>query len=84
MAIKTLNLKIEISQTNIHEHRSTDVFLNKKTGRLNYGFVKGKYDYNQQVDLSIGERLVFSTKNPDLLPSESLLEEVVKQYNDSL
>jgi len=80
--MKKLNLNIEISQTDIFNHSSTNVFLNKKTGKLNYGFVKGVYDYNQQVDLTFDGKIIFSTKNIDLQPSESLLQEVVRQFNN--
>lgn len=79
--MKTLSFIIEISQTDIFKHSSTDVFLNRKTGKLNYGFVKGKYNYNQQVELKVGDTVIFSTKCVELNPSESLLKEVVAQYN---
>ncbi len=79
--MKTLSFSIKISQTDIFKHSSTDVYLNKKTGKLNYGFVKGKYDFNQQVELKVGRTTVFSTKLVKLKPSESLLKEVVAQYN---
>lgn len=82
--MKTLSFSIKISQTDIFKHSSTDVYLNKKTGKLNYGFVKGKYDFNQQVELKVGRTTVFSTKLVKLKPSESLLKEVVKQYNSQV
>lgn len=82
--MKTLSFTIKISQTDIFKHSSTDVYLNKKTGKLNYGFVKGKYDFNQQVELKVGRTTVFSTKLVKLKPSESLLKEVVKQYNSQV
>jgi hypothetical protein len=80
--MKKLILNIEISQTDILKHSSTNIFLNKKTGKLNYGFVKGVYDYNQQVDLTLDGKIIFSTKNADLQPSKSLLIEVVRQFNN--
>lgn len=79
--VKSLTFTIVLSQTDIFEHSSTDVYLNKKTGKLNYGFVKDEYDYNQQIELKIGERVVFSTKDVELKPDEFLLKEVIKQYN---
>ena len=82
--MKTLSFSIKISQTDIFKHSSTDVYLNKKTGKLNYGFVRGKYDFNQQVELKVGRTTVFSTKLVKLKPSESLLKEVVKQYNSQV
>lgn len=82
--MKTLSFTIKISQTDIFKHSSTNVYLNKKTGKLNYGFVKGKYDFNQQVKLKVGRTTVFSTKLVELKPSESLLKEVVKQYNSQV
>jgi hypothetical protein len=79
--MQTLSFIIKISQTDIFKHSSTDVYLNEKTGKLNYGFVKGKYDLNQQVELIVGHTTVFSTKLVELKPSESLLKEVIAQYN---
>lgn len=82
--MKTLSFIIEISQTDIFKNSSTDVYLNKKTGKLNYGFVKGKYDFNQQIELKVGKDVIFSTKIVELKPSESLLKEVITQYNTQI
>jgi hypothetical protein len=79
--MKYLQLEIVISQTDIFEHRSTDVYLNKKTGKLNFGFVKGVFDYNQQVELKVGDTVIFSTMDEEKQPTAELLKEVVNQFN---